>query len=199
MLFSKAPACGWLVVGLGNPGLNYARTRHNVGFRAVDALAEKLGVKIDRARFRGLTAQASAGGEKLLLLKPQTFMNNSGLSVMDAARFYKLPPERVLVLFDDISLSVGRLRIRADGSAGGHNGIKSIIGGLNSQSFPRVKIGVGKKPRPDYDLAAWVLGKFPAEDQKAIDKACEDAVNAAACIIAEDCAAAAQKFNGKRI
>ena len=199
MLFSKAPACGWLVVGLGNPGLNYARTRHNVGFRAVDALAEKLGVKIDRARFRGLTAQASAGGEKLLLLKPQTFMNDSGLSVMDAARFYKLPPERVLVLFDDISLPVGRLRIRADGSAGGHNGIKSIIGGLNSQSFPRVKIGVGKKPRPDYDLAAWVLGKFPAEDQKAIDKACEDAVNAAACIIAEDCAAAAQKFNGKRI
>ena len=108
MLFSKAPACGWLVVGLGNPGQNYARTRHNVGFRAVDALAEKLGVKIDRARFRGLTAQASAGGEKLLLLKPQTFMNNSGLSVMDAARFYKLPPERVLVLFDDISLPVGR-------------------------------------------------------------------------------------------
>ena len=199
MLFSKAPACGWLVVGLGNPGLNYARTRHNVGFRAVDALAEKLGVKIDRARFRGLTAQASAGGEKLLLLKPQTFMNDSGLSVMDAARFYKLPPERVLVLFDDISLPVGRLRIRADGSAGGHNGIKSIIGGLNSQSFPRVKIGVGKKPRPDYDLAAWVLGKFPAEAPKAIDKACEDAVNAAACIIAEDCAAAAQKFNGKRI
>ena len=199
MLFSKAPACGWLVVGLGNPGQNYARTRHNVGFRTVDALAEKLGVKIDRARFRGLTAQASTGGEKLLLLKPQTFMNNSGLSVMDAARFYKLPPERVLVLFDDISLPVGRLRIRADGSAGGHNGIKSIIGGLNSQSFPRVKIGVGKKPRPDYDLAAWVLGKFPAEDQKAIDKACEDAVNAAACIIAEDCAAAAQKFNGKRI
>ena len=149
MLFSKAPACGWLVVGLGNPGLNYARTRHNVGFRAVDALAEKLGVKIDRARFRGLTAQASAGGEKLLLLKPQTFMNDSGLSVMDAARFYKLPPERVLVLFDDISLPVGRLRIRADGSAGGHNGIKSIIGGLNSQSFPRVKIGVGAKPHPD--------------------------------------------------
>ena len=119
MLFSKAPACGWLVVGLGNPGLNYARTRHNVGFRAVDALAEKLGVKIDRARFRGLTAQASAGGEKLLLLKPQTFMNDSGLSVMDAARFYKLPPERVLVLFDDISLPVGGLCPPAAGPAAG--------------------------------------------------------------------------------
>ena len=195
MLFSKAPACGWLVVGLGNPGLNYARTRHNVGFRAVDALAEKLGVKIDRARFRGLTAQASAGGEKLLLLKPQTFMNDSGLSVMDAARFYKLPPERVLVLFDDISLSVGRLRVRADGSAGGHNGIKSIIGGLNSQSFPRVKIGVGKKPRPDYDLAAWVLGKFPAED-KLITEATARAADAALEIIARGVPAAANDYNG---
>ena len=199
MLFSKAPACGWLVVGLGNPGLNYARTRHNVGFRAVDALAEKLGVKIDRARFRGLTAQASAGGEKLLLLKPQTFMNLSGEAVRDAASFYKIPPEHVIVLSDDVSLDVGTLRVRAKGSAGGQNGLKNIIYHLNSEDFPRVKIGVGKKPRPDYDLAAWVLGKFPAEEQKAIDKACEDAVNAAACIIAEDCAAAAQKFNGKRI
>ena len=183
MLFSKAPACGWLVVGLGNPSLNYARTRHNVGFRAVDALAEKLGVKIDRARFRGLTAQASAGGEKLLLLKPQTFMNDSGLSVMDAARFYKLPPERVLVLFDDISLPVGRLRIRADGSAGGHNGIKSIIGCLNSQSFPRVKIGVGQKPTPAYDLADWVLGRFPKEQEPALKTALEHATAAVRLLV----------------
>ena len=196
MLFSKAPACGWLVVGLGNPGLNYARTRHNVGFRAVDALAEKLGVKIDRARFRGLTAQASAGGEKLLLLKPQTFMNDSGLSVMDAARFYKLPPERVLVLFDDISLPVGRLRIRADGSAGGHNGIKSIIGGLNSQSFPRVKIGVGAKPSPDYDLADWVLGTVPKVDQPALQTALEHAADAALCLIEDGVQAAESRFNG---
>ena len=137
MLFRK-PACDWLVVGLGNPGENYARTRHNAGFRAVDRLAAALQVKVDRAKFRGLTAQAVWQGQKLLLLKPQTFMNNSGLSVMDAARFYKLPPERVIVIFDDISLPVGRLRVRADGSAGGHNGIKSIIGALNSQSFPRV-------------------------------------------------------------
>ena len=199
MLFSKAPACGWLVVGLGNPGLNYARTRHNVGFRAVDALAEKLGVKIDRARFRGLTAQASAGGEKLLLLKPQTFMNLSGEAVRDAASFYKIPPERVIVLSDDVSLDVGTLRVRPKGSAGGQNGLKNIIYHLGSEDFPRVKIGVGKKPRPDYDLAAWVLGRFPEEDQKAIDKACEDAVSAAACIIESGCAAAAQKFNGKRI
>ena len=169
MLFSKAPACGWLVVGLGNPGLNYARTRHNVGFRAVDALAEKLGVKIDRARFRGLTAQASAGGEKLLLLKPQTFMNNSGLSVMDAARFYKLPPERVLVLFDDISLPVGRLRIRADGSAGGH-GIKVHHRRAEQPNFPRVKIGVGAKPHPDYDLADWVLSNFTGPEDKLITR-----------------------------
>ena len=196
MLFSKAPACGWLVVGLGNPGLNYARTRHNVGFRAVDALAEKLGVKIDRARFRGLTAQASAGGEKLLLLKPQTFMNDSGLSVMDAARFYKLPPERVLVLFDDISLSVGRLRVRADGSAGGHNGIKSIIGGLNSQSFPRVKIGVGAKPHPDYDLADWVLGTVPKADQPALQTALEHAADAALSLIEDGVQAAESRFNG---
>ena len=196
MLFSKAPACGWLVVGLGNPGQNYARTRHNVGFRTVDALAEKLGVKIDRARFRGLTAQASTGGEKLLLLKPQTFMNNSGLSVMDAARFYKLPPERVLVLFDDISLPVGRLRIRADGSAGGHNGIKSIIGGLNSQSFPRVKIGVGAKPHPDYDLADWVLGTVPKVDQPALQTALEHAADAALCLIEDGVQAAESRFNG---
>ena len=182
MLFSKAPACGWLVVGLGNPGLNYARTRHNVGFRAVDALAEKLGVKIDRARFRGLTAQASAGGEKLLLLKPQTFMNNSGLSVMDAARFYKLPPERVLVLFD--------------GSAGGHNGIKSIIGGLNSQSFPRVKIGVGAKPHPDYDLADWVLSNFTGPEDKLITEATARAADAALEIIARGVPAAANDYNG---
>ena len=197
MLFSKAPACGWLVVGLGNPGQNYARTRHNVGFRAVDALAEKLGVKIDRARFRGLTAQASAGGEKLLLLKPQTFMNNSGLSVMDAARFYKLPPERVLVLFDDISLSVGRLRIRADGSAGGHNGIKSIIAMLHSENFPRVKIGVGAKPHPDYDLADWVLSSFSKAEQPELDRALDNARDAALCILTDGCEKAAASFNGK--
>ena len=196
MLFSKAPACGWLVVGLGNPGLNYARTRHNVGFRAVDALAEKLGVKIDRAHFRGLTAQASAGGEKLLLLKPQTFMNDSGLSVMDAARFYKLPPERVLVLFDDISLPVGRLRIRADGSAGGHNGIKSIIQELGSQDFPRVKIGVGAKPNPEYDLAAWVLSTFSASEEKALAVSLKNAADAALSIIDNGVPETANRFNG---
>ena len=189
----------YLVVGLGNPGRDYENTRHNAGFLAVDALAEKLGAKIDRLKFKSLCGDAMIGEHRVLLMKPSTFMNNSGEAVRDAMQFHKIPIEQVLVLFDDVSLDVGRLRIRRQGSDGGHNGIKSIIYLTGKDTFPRVKIGVGKKPRPDYDLAAWVLGKFPAEDQKAIDKACEDAVNAAACIIAEDCAAAAQKFNGKRI
>ena len=195
MLFRK-PACDWLVVGLGNPGENYARTRHNAGFRAVDRLAAALQVKVDRAKFRGLTAQAVWQGQKLLLLKPQTFMNNSGLSVMDAARFYKLPPERVLVIFDDISLKVGRLRVRADGSAGGHNGIKSIIGCLNSQSFPRVKIGVGAKPHPDYDLADWVLSNFTREEEAHVERAAQAAAQAALEVVAGGVSAAAAKFNG---
>ena len=194
MLFRK-PACDWLVVGLGNPGENYARTRHNAGFRAVDRLAAALQVKVDRAKFRGLTAQAVWQGQKLLLLKPQTFMNNSGLSVMDAARFYKLPPERVIVIFDDISLPVGRLRVRADGSAGGHNGIKSIIGALNSQSFPRVKIGVGQKPHPDYDLADWVLSNFTREEEAHVERAAQAAAQAALEVVAGGVSAAAAKFN----
>ena len=195
MLFRK-PACDWLVVGLGNPGENYARTRHTAGFRAVDRLAAALQVKVDRAKFRGLTAQAVWQGQKLLLLKPQTFMNNSGLSVMDAARFYKLPPERVIVIFDDISLPVGRLRVRADGSAGGHNGIKSIIGALNSQSFPRVKIGVGQKPHPDYDLADWVLSNFTREEEAHVERAAQAAAQAALEVVAGGVSAAAAKFNG---
>lgn len=195
MLFRK-PACDWLVVGLGNPGENYARTRHNAGFRAVDRLAAALQVKVDRAKFRGLTAQAVWQGQKLLLLKPQTFMNNSGLSVIDAARFYKLPPERVIVIFDDISLPVGRLRVRADGSAGGHNGIKSIIGALNSQSFPRVKIGVGQKPHPDYDLADWVLSNFTREEEAHVERAAQAAAEAALEVVAGGVSAAAAKFNG---
>ena len=197
MLFRK-PACDWLVVGLGNPGDNYARTRHNIGFRAVDLLAKDLGVKIDRAKFRGLYVQAAYGEKKLILLKPQTFMNNSGLSVMDAARFYKLPAERVIVVFDDISLDVGRLRVRADGSAGGHNGIKSIIGALNSQSFPRVKVGVGAKPHPDYDLADWVLSNFTKAEETALAGVIDDAAEAVLELIEHGVQAAAGKFNGRK-
>ena len=196
MLFRK-PACDWLIVGLGNPGDNYARTRHNAGFRAADALAEKLNVKIDRAKYRALTAQAVWQGQKLLLLKPQTFMNESGRAVMDAVNFYKLPPERVIVLFDDISLPVGRLRIRAEGSAGGHNGIKSIIGGINSQSFPRVKIGVGAKPHPDYDLADWVLSTVSKSEWPDYQEAMSHAGDAALCIVKNGCEKAAAEYNGK--
>ncbi|MGN1307787.1 MAG: aminoacyl-tRNA hydrolase [Faecousia sp.] len=197
MLFQKS-ACDWLIVGLGNPGDNYARTRHNIGFRAVDCLAGQLGAKIDRAKFRGFYGQTTYKGLKLILLKPQTFMNNSGLSVMDAARFYKLPPERVIVLFDDISLDVGRLRVRAEGSAGGHNGIKSIIGGLNSQSFPRIKIGVGAKPHPDYELADWVLSNFTKDEEKLLAPVIEDAASAALELIENGVQAAASKYNGRK-
>ncbi len=197
MLFAK-PACDWLIVGLGNPGDNYAKTRHNVGFRAIDALASKLGCKVDRAKFRGLYGQANYKGQKLILLKPQTFMNSSGLSVMDAARFYKLPPERIIVLFDDISLDVGRLRVRADGSAGGHNGIKSMIGCLNSQSFPRVKIGVGAKPHPDFELADWVLSAFPPQEEKLLGPAIERAADAALELLENGVYRAANLYNGSK-
>lgn len=197
MLFRK-PACDWLIAGLGNPGANYAKTRHNAGFRVADALAKKLNVKIDRAKFRGLYAQATYKGQKLILLKPQTFMNLSGLSVMDAARYFKLPPERVIVLFDDVSLDVGRLRVRADGSAGGHNGIKSIIGALNSQSFPRVKVGVGAKPHPDFELADWVLSNFTKDEEALLAPVIEDAAEAALTVIEAGVPAAAAKFNGRQ-
>lgn len=189
----------WIVVGLGNPGAKYDNTRHNAGFRALEGYCARSGQKIDRMKFKALAGEGMLGGKRVLFLKPQTFMNLSGEAVRDAASFYKIPPERVIVLSDDVSLDVGTLRVRPKGSAGGQNGLKNIIYHLGSEDFPRVKIGVGKKPRPDYDLAAWVLGRFPEEDQKAIDKACEDAVSAAACIIESGCAAAAQNFNGKRI
>ena len=195
MLFRK-PACDWLIVGLGNPGDNYARTRHNAGFRALDCLAGKLGVKIDRAKFRALTAQATWQEQKLLLMKPETFMNASGMAVEQAVQYYKLPPERVLVLFDDISLAPGRIRVRPSGSAGGHNGIKSIISVLHSDEFPRVKIGVGEKPSPEYDLADWVLGQIPKAQQALIDTALQHAAEAALCIVESGCQRAAAEFNG---
>lgn len=189
----------WLVVGLGNPGAKYEGTRHNAGFRALDGYCKKSGQKIDRMKFKALVGEGVLGGRRVLFVKPQTFMNLSGEAVRDAAAFYQVPPGRVIVLSDDVSLDVGTLRIRPKGSAGGQNGLKNIIYHLKSEEFPRVKIGVGHKPHPEYDLADWVLSRFGAEEQKAIDKACADAVEAAACIIAEGCPAAAQKFNGKRM
>ena len=165
------PAAGnltHLVVGLGNPGDKYTFTRHNTGFMALDFIAEKCGVRVDRARFKSLCADARIGEHRVLLMKPQTFMNLSGEAVREAADFYKIPPENILVLFDDINFDVGVMRIRRNGSDGGHNGIKSIIYQLNSDAFPRVKIGVGKKPSPDYDLADYVLGTYSDADKKTL-------------------------------
>lgn len=186
----------WLIVGLGNPGREYEKTRHNVGFRAVDLLAEKLGCKIDKAKFQGLYGQVNYNGGKLFLLKPQTFMNLSGRSVLQLSAYYSIPPERIIILFDDISLSPGRLRIRGEGSAGGHNGIKSVISELGSQTFPRVKIGVGAKPTPEFDLAAWVLSTFSAKEEKDLRFALENAVDAALTIIDRGVPEASNKFNG---
>ena len=195
MLFSKG-SVKWLVVGLGNPGAKYENTRHNTGFRVMEKLAKELGVKVNRVKFKALTATATVGGEKVLLLMPQTFMNASGISVEHAAAFYKVPPERILVVFDDISLPVGKIRIRKDGSAGGHNGLKSINSSLGSQNYPRVKVGVGEKPHPDYDLADWVLSKFSAKEEKELAPAIERAAAAVEEIIKNGPGRAAGKFNG---
>ncbi len=186
----------WLVVGLGNPGPKYENTRHNAGFRALDAYCGHSGQRIERLKFKALIGEGQFGGHRVLFLKPQTFMNLSGEAVRDAAAFYKVPPERIVVLFDDISLEVGRLRVRAKGSAGGQNGVKSIIYHLQSDQFPRVKIGIGGKPHPDYDLADWVLSKFQGEDLQKIDEAAQRAWQAAEEIIRNGAAAAAQRFNG---
>ena len=188
----------WLVVGLGNPGKQYERTRHNCGFRALDILAQKLGCKVDKGKFQGLYGQTVYKGAKLLLLKPQTFMNLSGRSVLQLSAYFNVPPQRIIVMFDDISLPPGRLRIRADGSAGGHNGIKSIIQELGSQDFPRVKIGVGAKPHPEQDLADWVLSTFSAQEEKDLSFALENAADAALCIIDSDVSSAANRYNGSR-
>ena len=197
MLFRK-PTYDWLVVGLGNPGRQYEKTRHNAGFMALDLLAKRLQVQLAKERFKAVTAQAEYGGQKLLLMQPQTFMNASGIAVEAAAHYYKLPPERVLVLFDDISLPVGRLRVRASGSAGGHNGLKSIIASIGSDQFPRVKIGVGAKPHPDYDLADWVLSVVAKGDWPQFEASLAGAAEAALEVIAHGCDKAAAQYNGKQ-
>ncbi len=186
----------WLVVGLGNPGKEYAGTRHNCGWMAIDKIADKLSCKIDKGKFQGLYGQASYKGMKLYLLKPQTYMNLSGQSVVQMSAYYQIPPERILVLFDDISLDPGRLRIRQSGSAGGHNGIKSIIAQLGSENFPRVKIGVGGKPNKDADLADWVLSGFTSAEKKALDFALDNAADAALCIVEQGIYEAANRYNG---
>lgn len=192
----KTDKQSWLIVGLGNPGREYERTRHNTGFRAIDLLAQTLGCKIDKAKFQGLYGQTVYNGTKLFLLKPQTYMNLSGRAVLQLSAYYSIPPERIIVLFDDISLEPGRLRVRGDGSAGGHNGIKSIIAELGSQNFPRVKIGVGAKPNPEFDLAAWVLSTFSAKEEKDLFFALKNVGQAALLIIDQGVPQAANQFNG---
>ena len=187
-----------LIVGLGNPGREYEKTRHNAGFRALDILADKLGCKVDKAKFQGLYGQVNHKGRKLLLLKPQTFMNLSGRSVLQLSAFFHVPPQNIIVLFDDISLEPGRLRLRKDGSAGGHNGIKSIIAELASQEFPRVKIGVGAKPHPDFNLADWVLSAFSAQEEKALQPALERAADAALAIVELGVPEASNRYGGMK-
>ena len=186
----------WLIVGLGNPGREYEKTRHNAGFRAIDVLADNLGCKIDRLKYQGLYCQTNYDGKKLFLLKPQTYMNLSGRSVLQLSAYFNIPPQRIIVLFDDISLPPGRLRIRPDGSAGGHNGIKSIIAEVGSQAFPRVKIGVGAKAHPEQDLADWVLSGFSAKEEKDLTSALERAADAALTIIDKGVPEAANRYNG---
>ena len=176
----------WIIAGLGNPGLEYADTRHNAGFLTMDVLAEQCGVKLDQMKFKSDCGEAMLGEVRCLLMKPTTYMNLSGDAIAAAANFYKIPPEQVLVIYDDISLPPGKLRLRRKGSAGGHNGIKSIIAQLGTEEFPRIRVGVGAKPNPQYDLADWVLSKFSEEDMKALQPALEHAADAAKKIVSGD-------------
>ncbi len=187
MFFKKSPtmssAYDFMIVGLGNPGRKYEFTRHNAGFLCLDYFAQQQNVKIDRLKFKALIGEARIGGKRCLLMKPQTFMNLSGEAVREAAAFYKIPPENILVLFDDISLDVGKLRIRRKGTDGGHNGIKSLIFQLSADTFPRIKIGIGAKPHPDYDLADWVLTPFSKEQLSALRDVAEECCDAIELIV----------------
>lgn len=178
MLFERSSGAAWIAAFLGNPGPEYAGTRHNAGFMTAAALEKSKGIRIARARFRALTAVAELGGEKTLLMLPQTYMNLSGEAVGEAARFYKIPPERVLVVSDEMALPVGKLRVRAGGSAGGHNGLKSIIQHLGTDQFPRIRLGIGEPPRPEYDAKDWVLSSFRGEDAAAMEAAAARAAQA---------------------
>ena len=181
--FSQSGPFDYMIVGLGNPGKKYEFTKHNAGFLCVDLLAQQLGVKIDRLKFKSLMGDVKINSKRCLLLKPQTFMNLSGEAVREASQFYNIPPERIIVIFDDISLEPGRLRIRRKGSDGGHNGIKSIIYQLQSDAFPRIKLGIGAKPNPDFDLADWVLEPFTNEALKALRTAADNACEAVGLMV----------------
>ena len=184
-----------IIAGLGNPGTEYEKTRHNAGFLAIDYIASKYNVNINKLKFKALVAEADISGKRVLLMKPQTFMNSSGEAIGEAAAFYKIPAENILVLHDEISFGAGIIRIRRKGSAGGHNGLKSIIAHISSEAFPRIKIGVGQKPSPDYDLVKWVLGRFPAEDMKRIEDRFSDILNSAELILSDEIDSAMNKYS----
>ena len=172
-MFSKkifSSSVEYMVVGLGNPDKKYENTRHNTGFICLDKVAEKFGANVNRIKFKSLVGECTIDGKKVLLMKPQTYMNNSGQAVVEAMNFYKIPAENVVLIFDDISLDVGKMRIRRKGSDGGQNGVKNIIYLSGKDTFPRIKVGIGKKPHPDYDLAKWVLSKFSSDEIKLIDQ-----------------------------
>ena len=191
----SGPGVSWIIVGLGNTGDQYEHTRHNVGFDTVDALADKLDIPVQRLKFKALTNTAVIAGEKVLLMKPVTFMNLSGEAVEPAAAFYKVPADHILVISDEVALPPGKIRLRKGGSAGGHNGLKNIIAHLHTDQFPRIRIGVGEKPHPDYDMADWVLGKPQGEDRKLVDDAIARAVQAIECYIKDGPDRAMSRFN----
>ena len=193
--FQKSGSVKYIIVFLGNPGAKYNGTRHNVGFMTADKCEKDTGASITRVRFKALCGECAINGEKALLMKPQTFMNLSGEAVREAAKFYKVESENVIVVSDDITLDVGKLRIRTKGSAGGHNGLKNIIACLGTENFPRVKIGVGKPPHPDYDIIDWVLGTVKNQDAVDIDSACTRAWEAVKFYITEGAERAMNKFN----
>lgn len=195
MLFKKPGGVSWLIVFLGNPGPRYEMTRHNAGFMAADAMAKEKNLSINKSRFKALTASCQIGEESVLLMKPQTFMNLSGDAVSQAAKFYKIPPEHVIVVSDEISLPIGKLRIRTKGSAGGHNGLKDIIAKLGTDAFPRIRIGVGAPPHPDYDMADWVLSSFKNQDAEDMLAAAARAAQAAQYYITQGAERAMNRFN----
>lgn len=191
----KSGGVSWIVVFLGNPGPKYNGTRHNAGFMAADAAARKLGVSINKLRFKALTAETALGGEKVLLMKPQTYMNLSGEAVAQAAKFYKVPPEHIIVVSDEVALPIGKMRIRKAGSAGGHNGLKNIIQMLGTDQFPRIRMGVGAAPHPDYDMADWVLSTFKNQDAETMQELSERVLDALECYITDGAERAMNKFN----
>ena len=197
MIFEKSGgAVDWLIVGLGNPGQKYEHTRHNMGFLTVDLLAEQLNVKLNKVKFKSAYNIVRFGGQKCLVMKPQTYMNLSGEAVHEAVQFYKIPADHVLVIYDDVSLPVGKLRVRPTGSAGGHNGLKNIIQHLGTDGFPRIKIGVGMPAHPDHEMIDWVIGKPQGEEAKVLRATLDRAAEAALCLMEEGADAAMNRFNG---